>query len=78
MTKFDRLLNNDYADGFSIPRGGMDPSNLPSPRDVSTTIIGVKETDPRPPISLMVMQYGQFLDHDLTLTPEQGWSNPET
>ena len=77
FTQLDRLLTNEYADGFSIPRGGIDPSNLPSPRNVSTTIIGVEETDPRPPISLMIMQYGQFLDHDLSLTPEQGWYNPE-
>ena len=77
-TAFDRLLTSEYADNVSLPRGGMNPSTLPSPRDVSSAIHRVQETEPKPPISLMVMQFGQFLDHDMTLTPEQGWLKPET
>ena len=66
-------MENEYADNVSLPRGGRDPSSLPSPRDVCTAVHRVQETDPKSPVSLMVMQFGQFLDHDMTLTPEQGW-----
>ena len=69
---FIRFLPNEYDDNIFIPRGGMNPSALPSPRDISTAVHGVQETESKPPISVMVMQFGQFLDHDITLTPEQG------
>ena len=77
-TPFDRLMPSEYSDNISLPRGGMNPSKLPNPRVVSSAIHRVQETEPKPPISLMVMQFGQFLDHDMTLTPEQGWLKPET
>ena len=69
---FTRLMINEYNDSISLPRGGINPSYLPSPRDVSSAVHRVKETKIKPPVSVMLMQFGQFLDHDLTLTPEQG------
>ena len=71
---FTRLLPNAYADSISLPRGGLNPSTLPNPRDVSSAVHGVQETGTKPSISVMLMQFGQFLDHDITLTPEQGKS----
>ena len=65
-------MENEYEDKKFLPRGGLNPSRLPSPREVSAKVHRVKETNLRQPISLMVMQFGQFLDHDITLTPEQG------
>ena len=70
--KLERLMENAYEDGVSLPRGGLDNSSLPSARTVSTTVHGVGETGARPGVSVMLMQFGQFLDHDLSLTPEQG------
>ena len=71
---FTRLMKNAYADSISLPRGGLNPSTLPSPRKVSSSVHGVQETESKPDISVMLMQFGQFLDHDITLTPEQGKS----
>ena len=72
---FTRLLPNAYDDSISLPRGGVNPSTLPSPRHVSSVVHGVHETGSKPSISVMLMQFGQFLDHDITLTPEQGKSS---
>ena len=65
-------MANAYEDGSSLPRGGLDPSSLPSARAVSTAVHGVGETGAQQGVSVMLMQFGQFLDHDLSLTPEQG------
>ncbi|ESO83663.1 hypothetical protein LOTGIDRAFT_169139 [Lottia gigantea] len=75
--KFKRFLPPHYDDGISIPRlrgtcrndlsmFGCFRSQLPSPR-----LIGVEihRPDPNPTTSIhsvMLMQWGQFLDHDLT------------
>ena len=58
-------------DGVSVPRGGRTPSRLPNPRFVSQK--NHPDSDlPDPRFTHMVMQFGQFLDHDLTLTPKDG------
>ena len=71
-TAFIRLMPVAYKDNISLPRGGLNPSTLPSPRRVSSKVHGVQETQSKPAVSVMLMQFGQFLDHDIPLTPEQG------
>ncbi|XP_031782036.1 uncharacterized protein LOC100119054 [Nasonia vitripennis] len=70
LTTFARLLPPVYEDGVSKPRTSSLVTGLPlpNPRTISTVI--------HPDISnlhnrytLMVMQFAQFLDHDLTMTP---------
>ncbi|XP_078689107.1 uncharacterized protein LOC144920657 [Branchiostoma floridae x Branchiostoma belcheri] len=70
-----RMLEPEYGDGLATPRSnGRDGAPLPSARLVST----VMHEDLRkssPVNTYMVMQFGQFLDHDITFTPnfqEQG------
>ncbi|TRY69075.1 hypothetical protein TCAL_13287 [Tigriopus californicus] len=64
-----RFLPNAYEDGRGIPRGGGHPSSLPSPRWVSQK--NHPDSDvPDSRFTHMVMQFGQFLDHDLTLAPK--------
>ena len=70
---FQRLLPSDYSDGVSLPRGGLNTSTstLPGARAVSVAVHqGQKGQRGHVPVSLMVMQFGQFLDHDLTMTQE--------
>ncbi|CAG7820997.1 unnamed protein product [Allacma fusca] len=66
---FKRLLPPVYNDGLQVPRfKGISGRPLPSPRLVSTEIhddISV----PHQRYTLLVMQYAQLLDHDLTHTP---------
>ncbi|XP_015127618.1 thyroid peroxidase [Diachasma alloeum] len=69
LTTFARLLPPVYDDGVSKPRiTSVRGGPLPNPRTISTTM--------HPDISnlhnrytLMVMQFAQFVDHDLTMTP---------
>ncbi|XP_029671831.1 uncharacterized protein LOC115240676 isoform X2 [Formica exsecta] len=69
LTTFARLLPPAYEDGVSKPRStSVTGALLPNPRVISTVI--------HPDISnlhnrytLMVMQFAQFLDHDITMTP---------
>ena len=68
---FLRLLPPDYFDQVSLPRGGLTSSLLPNARAVSVAVHQAhEETNHRESISQMVMQFGQFLDHDISLTPE--------
>ena len=79
-TPFKRLAGVAYADGLSSPRSAP---GLPSPRQVSEAmhaaeISGTTTLDVNSGpltvkgLTLMTMQFGQFLDHDITFTPQAG------
>uniref|UniRef100_T1KRS7 Clip domain-containing protein n=1 Tax=Tetranychus urticae TaxID=32264 RepID=T1KRS7_TETUR len=66
-TSFIRIAPPDYSDGLNELRKASDGSNLPGARIVSSTL--ATDVDiPDVKFSLLVMQWGQFIDHDLTLT----------
>ncbi|XP_040565059.1 uncharacterized protein [Lepeophtheirus salmonis] len=66
---FTRLLAPAYDDGLMSPRSrSVTGSPLPSPRLVSVNIHNDVST-PHVRYSLMMMQWGQFVDHDITHTP---------
>ncbi len=64
---FLRTTTVAYADGASIPAGG----DLPSAREVSNAVVAQSDSLPNADgVSDFVWQWGQFLDHDIDLTPE--------
>ncbi|XP_077587554.1 peroxidasin [Stigmatopora nigra] len=69
---FERLLRSVYDNGFNLPRGatGQPQSNyrLPLPRSVSTAMMGTESITPDDQYTHMLMQWGQFLDHDMDAT----------
>ncbi|KPJ09244.1 Peroxidasin [Papilio machaon] len=70
LTGFRRILYPVYENGFSQPVGWNKNTKyngykLPSSRLVSTTIITTKKITEDIQITHMVMQWGQWLDHDL-------------
>ncbi|XP_069810187.1 peroxidasin homolog isoform X1 [Dendropsophus ebraccatus] len=73
LTAFQRLLKPIYQNGFNLPRGlGASEESgalpLPLPRLVSTTMIGSETVTPDSQYTHMLMQWGQFLDHDMDQT----------
>lgn len=67
---FRRILKPIYEDGFTKPVGWNKTKTYygfpkPSSRLVSTSLISTKKITSDPEITHMVMQWGQFLDHDL-------------
>ncbi|XP_045034963.1 chorion peroxidase isoform X2 [Daphnia magna] len=65
-TIFQRLMGPaNYADGVSSIRLAQSGASLPSARLVSTTVL-TNGTDTNNDAVLVTMQWGQFLDHDLT------------
>ncbi|KRT84926.1 peroxidase [Oryctes borbonicus] len=67
MMPMQRFLPPTYEDGIQAPRRSIFNGNLPSPRKISTTIHRDRNRSVQV-ITLMLMQWGQFLDHDITLT----------
>lgn len=62
-----RLLSPDYADGISLPRNSYNPRfSLPNPRSVSNLVHN--DIPIEGPYNLMKMQWGQFINHDITNT----------
>ncbi|MGH0114390.1 UNVERIFIED_CONTAM: hypothetical protein FKN15_005872 [Acipenser sinensis] len=73
LTAFERLLKSVYDNGFNLPRG-VNPARqinghpLPLPRFISTSMIGTETITPDDRYTHILMQWGQFLDHDLDST----------
>lgn len=74
LTAFRRLLRPMYENGFNTPMGWRNKDALPSARLVSIEVISAKWICTAANITLdetfthMLMQWGQFLDHDLDFT----------
>ncbi|XP_063003275.1 peroxidasin homolog [Elgaria multicarinata webbii] len=73
LTAFQRLLKPAYQNGFNLPRGFSLVEDarelpLPLPRLVSTAMIGTETITPDDQFTHMLMQWGQFLDHDMDQT----------
>ena len=64
------MLPPEYENGFNTPIG-HDPDRLyngfrkPNARLVSTRVVTSKSDEEDPVMSHMLMQWGQFLDHDI-------------
>ncbi|KAG1679873.1 Peroxidasin [Nymphon striatum] len=68
MQPFNRFLHPDYSDGIQGSRRSSNPNNeLPSARRVSL-VFTEQKSNPNQNASLMLMIWGQFVDHDLTHT----------
>ncbi|KAF2361584.1 hypothetical protein FHG87_007666 [Trinorchestia longiramus] len=67
-TAYQRIIIPDYSDGANAPRLSKLGSELPSPRTLSQRLL-VTRDDLYRDFTLLIMQWGQFLDHDITHTP---------
>ncbi|KAH1025178.1 hypothetical protein HUJ05_009955 [Dendroctonus ponderosae] len=67
MLPMQRFLPPVYEDGIQSIRRGIFGAKLPSPRAIST-IIHRDEDREIHSVTLMFMQWGQFIDHDITST----------
>ncbi|XP_042870127.1 chorion peroxidase-like isoform X2 [Penaeus japonicus] len=69
---FRRFIAPAYEDGVDSMRGSdrILGGELPSPRTVSVMLQKTEQRPQRGLITLMVMQWGQFTDHDIVHTPE--------
>ncbi|XP_069766439.1 eosinophil peroxidase-like isoform X2 [Narcine bancroftii] len=72
-TALARWLPARYEDGISIPLGWT-PNKLPLAREVSNKILKVSNKDVISDkyFSHMFMQWGQWIDHDMSLSPVSG------
>jgi len=67
-TALNRIMLPEYGDGVGSPRTTSTGAPLPSARFVSTQL--ARELDnPDRRSSLLVMSFGQFIDHDITHSP---------
>ncbi|KAH8307566.1 hypothetical protein KR044_003008, partial [Drosophila immigrans] len=65
---FNRFLPPEYGDGVDSVRSSTDGTTLSSSRFVSLLVHGAREGDA--PLTLMIAQWGQLLDHDMTSTAQ--------
>jgi len=73
-TPYKRIIPPDYNDGVGEPRSlGKDGSPLPLPR-VLTTSVFERGQAAYTQFTTMIMQWGQFISHDMVHTPQSGAS----
>ncbi|XP_018575206.1 uncharacterized protein LOC108913999 [Anoplophora glabripennis] len=65
MLPMQRFLPPAYEDGIQSIRRSILGPRLPSAREVSVQIHGDRDKE-LPTVTLMLMQWGQFIDHDVT------------
>ncbi|GFY80108.1 peroxidasin [Trichonephila inaurata madagascariensis] len=65
---FERLVEPDYADGISEKRVAASGNPLPSPRRISLELHSHFD-NPMDNVTHMFMAWGQFLGHDISLSP---------
>ncbi|MET3838653.1 peroxidase family protein [Bradyrhizobium sp. OAE829] len=67
-TEFSRIGTAHFADGISVPLGGNNP------RTISNLVVGAGDADVANPegVSAFMYAWGQFIDHDMTLTRTDG------
>jgi Ca2+-binding RTX toxin-like protein len=67
-TEFGRIGPAHFADGISEPLGGNNP------RTISNLVVGAGDADVANPegVSAFMYAWGQFIDHDMTLTRSDG------
>lgn len=76
-TPYTRILPPDYEDNISEMRQtGVTGTQLPNPRTVSLSTVRWSER-PDSKASVMLMQWGQFIDHDLTLAATTPMLTPQ-
>lgn len=64
---FTRLLTPAYEDGVGLPVGWS--GSKPSARFISRELLASNEVTGDERFTLMLMQFGQFLDHDMDMAP---------
>ena len=64
---FKRLQPPTYEDGIGLPVGWY--GGKPSPRVISLKLLSTKQVTGHDKFTHMLMQVGQFLDHDMDLAP---------
>ncbi|XP_018314988.1 uncharacterized protein [Mycetomoellerius zeteki] len=67
MSAIQRFLPPEYHDGVQSIRRSKNGRPLPSARDI-TSLIHENKDVPLASVTHMLMQWGQFVDHDLTAT----------
>jgi len=70
MTPMQRIAKAEYAEQ-STPRRAKSGRPLPSPRLLTQEVLGTGNRRSTRGITTFFVQMGQFIDHDLTLTPEE-------
>ncbi|XP_068632054.1 uncharacterized protein [Battus philenor] len=65
MTPVQRFLQPSYSDGIQAPRRSIFGSSLPSAREISA-LVHEDQNAENHGITHLLMQWGQFLDHDVT------------
>lgn len=65
---FSRFQAPAYSDGIEEIRTSFSGEPLPSPRLISLLVHGSRESES--PVTLMLAQWGQFIDHDMTATAQ--------